>query len=216
MFNRYNNGMKHFVDLQYNKQELERKLKSFPSDQQKRIQQARRLAEQYHAGQIREAEEISDLPYVIHCIRTALWLVNQKVTASDIITAMLLHDTLEDTQLTSDSIELQFGKRVLRQVERVTRERPDNETEEGKIKSKTIHMNKITCAPTETRLMKTADFLDNMRSWLLIPKNGTMVFKIPRWIREAQQHYIPIASTVAPQTIPEMEKIVTKIKAKFL
>jgi len=207
--------MKHFTDLQFNKQKLEQKLRSFPPDQQKRLQQAIAVAEEYHAGQVRNAEKIPDLPYVIHCIRTALWLIKQKVTDADIIIAMILHDTLEDTRLTPDAIELKCGKRVLELVKSVTRERPDNEIEEDKIKSKTTQFEKIARDATETRLMKTADFLDNMRSWPLIPKNSTMAYKIPRWIREAEQYSIPIAITVAPQAVSEMEEIVAKIKEKF-
>ncbi len=208
--------MKHFTDLQFNKQALVEKLSKFSPDQQQRIQQAIALAEQYHDGQVRNAEKPTNMPYVIHCIRTALWLIEQKIIDADIIIAMILHDTLEDTPLAPGSIESKFGKRVLGLVQSVTRERPDNETEEDKIKSKTTQFEKLARDPTETRFMKTADFLDNMRSWPLIPKNGPMAFKIPRWINEAEKYYIPITNTVAPQAVPEMETIVQKVKEKFL
>ena len=207
--------MNHFTDLQFNKQQLKKKLQFFPTDQQQKIKQALELAEQHHAGQVRNAEKPANMPYVIHPIRCSLWLIEQKVIDADIIIAMILHDTLEDTQLASDSIESKFGKRVLGLVQNVTRERPDNETEEDKIKSKTAQFEKLARDPTETRLMKTADFLDNMRSWPLIPINGSMAFKIPRWIREARRYYIPIASAVAPQAVLEMEEIVIKVKEKF-
>lgn len=207
--------MNSFTDLKFNKQALEGRLQSFPADQQQKIQQAIKLAEQHHAGQVRDAEEITDLPYVIHCIRTALWLIEQHITDPDVIIATILHDTLEDTTLLPDAIKRQFGNRVLTLVKSVTRERPDDETEEDKIKSKTIQIKKIERGPTDTQLIKTADCLDNMRSWPLVPKNGALAFKIPRWIREAEEHYIPIANMVAPQTVPEMKSIVSKVKEKF-
>ena len=207
--------MKHFTDLKFNKQELEKKLLSFPTDQQQRIQQALTLAEKHHAGQVRNAEKPKNTPYIIHPIGCALWLIEQKITDIDIIIATILHDTLEDTQLSPDTIKSQFGKRILELVKSVTRERSTDETEEQKRVNKIEHFKKLTDEPAATKLIKAADFLDNMRSWPFVPINASMAYKIPRWIKEAEQYYIPIANAVAPQAVPEMEEIVTKVKEKF-
>lgn len=72
-----------------------------------------RFAEKAHAGQTRKG---TDIPYMIHLIRT--WGYVQQMTDSENEQiAALLHDTLEDTPVTGDEIEEIFGREIRLLVE---------------------------------------------------------------------------------------------------
>lgn len=69
-----------------------------------------------HSGQKR----LSGEPYFTHTAATALYLAQTGADANTII-AGLLHDTVEDTDVTSEDIELSFGKEVSFLVDGVTK-----------------------------------------------------------------------------------------------
>jgi GTP pyrophosphokinase len=88
----------------------------FSSPDRELVQRAFRLAEKVHAGQKRASGE----PYINHCLAVAALLAEYSMP-SDIIAAGLLHDTVEDTSLTIDSIRQDFGKSVAELVQGVTK-----------------------------------------------------------------------------------------------
>lgn len=67
------------------------------------------FASSAHEHQFRKGTTI---PYIIHPFETAMILQNENCS-NDVIIAGLLHDTLEDTSLTADIIENEFGKRTV-------------------------------------------------------------------------------------------------------
>jgi GTP pyrophosphokinase/guanosine-3',5'-bis(diphosphate) 3'-pyrophosphohydrolase len=207
--------MNSFSSYKKNKQALLQAIKVFPANQQIVIKRAVALAEKYHAGQTREELGPQKISYVIHCLRAAHWLIKQKVKNSNIITATILHDTLEDTNLSSEKIQNIFGLKTLRLVLSVTRPRPPNETEKQKLRNKSICFRKILKSSQQVRLIKTADLLDNMRSWPYITKNNPLYKKLPRWLNEAEQYYLPIAKSVNQNVVAEMYKIIKKTKNKI-
>jgi GTP pyrophosphokinase len=69
------------------------------------IQRAYRMADVAHSGQNR----VSGEPYVNHCVAVASILADLRVPA-DVIVAGLLHDTVEDTAVTLEDIENDFGQ----------------------------------------------------------------------------------------------------------
>lgn len=73
-------------------------------------------AKKYHAGQIRQSGE----PYYSHPLEVA-YMISDYLFRTDIIVTSILHDILEDTNLTYEMIENQFGSRVASQVEDLTR-----------------------------------------------------------------------------------------------
>lgn len=74
------------------------------------------LALKAHKGQVRKH---SDVPYVIHPIRVATKVLME--TGSIITaTAAMLHDVVEDSELTYFDIEAMFGKLIADIVEEVT------------------------------------------------------------------------------------------------
>lgn len=80
------------------------------------ILRAYRLAERAHEGQKRASGE----PYVNHCLAVAAILAELRVPPT-VIAAGLLHDTVEDTSVTLQDIERDFGEEIAMLVDGVTK-----------------------------------------------------------------------------------------------
>lgn len=81
-----------------------------------RIREAYYVSELAHKGQLRRSGD----PYVTHPLAVARILADLKMDESSIIAA-LLHDVIEDTEITGEQIEQSFGAEVLELVEGVTK-----------------------------------------------------------------------------------------------
>src|SRR6476620_6109238 len=72
-----------------------------------------------HRDQRRKDEEAS--PYINHPISVSLVLAEiGGITDAEVLSAAILHDTLEDTDTTAEELEAGFGVRVRNLVEEVT------------------------------------------------------------------------------------------------
>lgn len=80
------------------------------------ITRAYRIAEKSHEGQRRASGE----PYVSHCLAVAAILTEMYVPAS-VVAAGLLHDTVEDTDITLEDLRRDFGDEIARLVDGVTK-----------------------------------------------------------------------------------------------
>ena len=80
------------------------------------VQRAYRLAESAHEGQTRASGE----PYIGHCLAVAAILAELCVPPA-VIAAGLLHDTVEDTELTLNDIQRDFGDEIALLVDGVTK-----------------------------------------------------------------------------------------------
>lgn len=74
------------------------------------------VAERAHAGQLRKSGE----PYIVHPLATAYILASMRIDPS-IIAAALLHDVPEDTQVTLEEIEKDFGKDIAAMIQGITK-----------------------------------------------------------------------------------------------
>ena len=81
-----------------------------------RIRAAFELAESAHEGQLRKSGE----PFVIHPLAVAETLVDASMDV-DCVLAALLHDTIEDTNITYADLESKFGRTVADLVDGVTK-----------------------------------------------------------------------------------------------
>lgn len=100
-----------------------------------------------HQGQVDKA----GMPYVLHPLRVAfsLW----EWTTEDMLITALLHDVVEDTDMTLESIREHFGECVADAVDGVTRR-----------KSETYKEFILRCKLNPiSRRVKLADIEDNMR-----------------------------------------------------
>src|SRR6201997_5100036 len=131
-----------------------------PNDDPEIIRKAWEFCLEHHKGQLRASGE----PYVLHPLEVALVLAELKMD-STAIAAGLLHDAVEDTDVTSAEIAKKFGEQVAHIVEGVTKlekikfaNREDHQAE---------NVRKMLLAMvTDVRvvLIKLADRLHNMRT----------------------------------------------------
>lgn len=120
------------------------------------IQQAARFAAKAHEGKMRKGSEI---PYIVHPLETAV-IVSRMTEDPEIISAALLHDVLEDTEVTFEELSEAFGTRVAGLVAA--------ESEEDKRKTwkerKQATIERLAAASREEKLLCLADKLSNLRS----------------------------------------------------
>lgn len=111
-----------------------------------------------HAKQKRK---YTDEPYFVHCQQVAE-LVKNKGGTESMIVAAYLHDIVEDTDFTHNSIRHWFGDEVSNLVYWLT---DISRPEDGNRKTrKEIDLNHIIKAPTEAKIIKCADLISNAHS----------------------------------------------------
>lgn len=161
------------------------------------------MAEDAHAGQLRGDAE----PYVVHPIRTAL-LVSEgaDVDAPDMWIAALLHDAVEDSPLSPDRVHASFGANVQRLVLALTRTRSPKETAAQRRDGKIAKWRTTMGADADVRLLKVCDNLDNVLSWKFITPEHSAYEKIPRWLLEAEELYVPLAAATHEKLCARMRR----------
>ncbi len=122
------------------------------------IDQAIQLAVKHHAGQFRKGTTI---PYIVHPFAVAVILA-QAGCPDEWIAAGILHDTIEDTDLTLQDIERDFGPAVAAIVQGASEPEHDTASWEDR-KAHTIRYLREE-APLEVRVVTAADKLHNIRS----------------------------------------------------
>jgi len=134
------------------------------------VRKAYECAAQAHEGQLRASGE----PYLEHPLNVAMTLVEYQMDASS-IAAALLHDVVEDTDVTLETIAATFGVDVAKLVDGVTKlKRLTSRSEEKDIDSRTQaeNLRKLLMATAEDLrvvLIKLADRTHNMRTLGALP-----------------------------------------------
>jgi len=146
----------------------------------KQIKKAIFFAKRYHAGQFRHSGE----PFYSHPLEVA-YMASDYLFRTDILVTAILHDTLEDTELTYDEIAAIFGKNIAGNVEYLTRINKDGE----KISSGVMVANLRISGRDEILMIKLFDRLDNLRTIYYKPQP-----KINKTIKETREYFIPAAS----------------------
>ena len=124
------------------------------------IKKAYQYAESLHDGQFRQSGE----PYISHPLNVA-YILSEMHADTDTICAGLLHDTLEDTEITKEAIAEDFNKDVANLVDGVTKISKLNfSTKNDQNMANTRKI--ITGLTTDARIIiiKLADRLHNMRT----------------------------------------------------
>lgn len=126
----------------------------------KRIKEAYDFAEKAHLGQLRKSGE----PYILHPLAVADILVNMNMDTTSIIAA-LLHDVVEDTTVSLDVVEQQFGSTCAMLVDGLTKlERIKFKTKEEQQNENYRKMFVAMAQDIRVILIKLADRLHNMRT----------------------------------------------------
>ena len=172
--------------------ELVEKVKSYdPDADEDLINRAYVFAMKAHGSQTRASGD----PYFSHPVEVAYKLTQYKLDAASIVTA-LLHDTVEDTEVTLEDIEQTFGKEIRQLVDGVTKlSRLEGKSENI---NQAENFRKLLIAMSEdlrVLLVKLCDRLHNMETLKFIKKPE----KRQRIARETAEIYArwPSASACA-------------------
>jgi GTP pyrophosphokinase len=163
------------------------------------IQAAYHFSESAHEGQFRKSGE----PYIAHPLAVAS-ILGQWHLDSQALTAALLHDVVEDTEVTKNEIAEQFGRPVAELVDGVSKlDRIQFDTQE---KAQAENFRKMLLAmarDVRVMLIKLADRLHNMRTLDAVHPE-----KRQRIARETLEIYAPIANRLGLNSIyQEMEDL---------
>jgi GTP pyrophosphokinase len=180
-----------------------------PADQEL-LERAYSFAAKAHRGQKR----VSGEPYINHCLAVAIILAELHVPPV-VVAAGLLHDTVEDTNVTLDELHSEFGDEIAKLVDGVTKlsqlprvsrmtgggkkgKRSGNEVNELEDdRSRTADMASETLRKTflamgedvRVVLIKLADRLHNMRTLGFLPEE-----KRQRIARQTLDIFAPLAN----------------------
>ncbi len=173
---------------------IDRVRKYHPSDDISLIEKAYEVASTSHAGQKRKSGEA----YIIHPLYVAIILADLEMD-KETIAAGLLHDVVEDTDMTVEDLAEEFGEEVANLVDGVTKllqlqisdpvtgqeKAPDRDDMQAE------NLRKMFLAMAKdirVIIIKLADRLHNMRTLKHMP-----VEKQQRIARETLDIYSPIA-----------------------
>jgi len=112
-------------------------------------------AKKYHGDQKRKSGE----PYYSHPLEVA-YMISEYKLKTDVIVASILHDIIEDTEVTVEMIQVTFGERIAEMVDRLTRDRPDG----SKLSVEEIINNAYTLKDQDVLMIKLIDRFHNMQT----------------------------------------------------
>ncbi|WP_370236993.1 MULTISPECIES: RelA/SpoT family protein [Henriciella] len=171
-----------------------------PNADPKRLGIAYDFAKKHHGEQLRKSGD----PYYSHPVKVAMLLAHIKLDECTIM-AGLLHDTVEDCDVSLDEIESLFGNDVAELVDGVTKlGKLDYKSEKSKQAENFQKFILATVHDIRVLLVKLADRLHNMRTLHFIPKEESRL----RIARETMEIYAPLARRVGLyQVASELEDL---------
>ncbi len=125
-----------------------------------KIENALIFAAKAHAGKYRKGTE---RPYIIHPLEV-MSIVMRFTDDEDVLTAAVLHDTVEDTSVTIQRIEKEFGPRVAGLVASVTEDKKRQLPPEATWRARKWEMLfRMKKAERDVKIIWFADCLSNIR-----------------------------------------------------
>ncbi|WP_432126937.1 RelA/SpoT family protein [Streptomyces sp. bgisy082] len=159
------------------------------------------LAESSHRGQFRKSGE----PYITHPLAVTLILAELGAETTT-LTASLLHDTVEDTEVTLDQVRREFGDEVAYLVDGVTKV---EKIDYGAAAEPETFRKMLVATGNDVRVMsiKLADRLHNMRTLgVMRPEKQARIARVTRDV------LIPLAERLGVQALKtELEDLVFAI-----
>lgn len=169
------------------------------------INKAIYYARKYHVNQTRQTGE----PYYSHPLEVAYIVANYTATIAPefyqtyMLITSILHDVIEDTELTEKLIAEEFGNKIASQVESLSRNK-----QYSKISSEEILNILVTSQRHDTIIIKFFDRIDNLQTIGI--KSPEKAQKI---IDETRNSFIPLAAQLQ---MPVIEKQLSDLCNKYL
>lgn len=154
-------------------------------DGKKRIRQAFEVAAEAHKHMRRKSGE----PYILHPIAVAKIAASEMYLGTTSIICALLHDTVEDTEMTLDDIQFDFGNTARSIIDGLTKIGSVSAGQETNLQAENFRKILLTLADDpRVILIKIADRLHNMRTLESMRKDKQL-----KIASETSYIYAPIA-----------------------
>ena len=164
-----------------------------PYDREK-ILAAYEVAREAHKGQCR----VSGEPYISHPIAVSIILVDLGMD-SECVEAALLHDVVEDTDVTAEQVQKQFGADVALLVEGVTKLGKISFTSREEQRAENVRKMLLAMAQdVRVIIIKLADRLHNMRTIEVMPEQKRRDKAL-----ETMEVYAPLAHRLGIRAVKE-------------
>jgi GTP diphosphokinase / guanosine-3',5'-bis(diphosphate) 3'-diphosphatase len=170
-----------------------KKVRSYnPKADLRELQRAFEVAETAHAGQLRKSGE----DFITHPVAVADVLADLHLDTTTLVAA-LLHDTVEDTDLTLEAIRDGFGEDVSHIVDGLTKlDRLEFQTREQEQAENVRKMIVAMAGDIRVLLIKLADRLHNMRTISALEPDRQL-----RIATETLEIYAPLANRLGVQEL---------------
>ena len=128
-----------------------------------KVTKAIEFAAKAHDGMVRKKDKT---PYILHPLEAAV-IVGSMTDDRDVISAAVLHDVVEDTPITIEEIEANFGPRVRKLVESETEDKRADLPPENtwRIRKEESLEELANCGNVDVLMLWLGDKLANMRSF---------------------------------------------------
>ena len=181
-----------------------RQLKPLTSDEEQGILRAYTMAREAHAGTRRKSGE----PYIFHPLAVALIAVKEVGLGPTAVMAALLHDVVEDTDITIDELRMVFGDRVAAIVDGVTKIDDVMLLQQSESKQAENYRKILLsmCNDAYVIFLKLCDRLHNMRTLDSMKDTKKLIIA-----SETSYLYIPLALRLGLYSIKtELEELVMR------
>jgi (p)ppGpp synthase/HD superfamily hydrolase len=166
-----------------------------------RVHRAYEVAQNAHSGQTRD----EGTPYIVHPVRVAVSLVDELgLYSPTLICSALLHDVIEDSDVTREDVERMFDEEIAEVVWLLT-----------KLEDVTLR-DYLACieaaAHTGAPIVKLCDRLDNMRSVIDTPR----LEKKHRYIRTTEELFLPLAARTNQYLHRELQRSLDEARSHVM
>jgi GTP pyrophosphokinase len=138
---------------------------------EKMIRKAFKMANEAHKGMRRKSGD----PYIVHPLEVAVIVSDEIGLGVTSIVCAILHDVVEDTDLTIEDIENAFGKKIASIIDGLTKISGVFDKESNSLQAENFRKMLLTLSDdVRVIFIKLADRLHNMRTLDSLPRNKQM------------------------------------------
>ncbi len=166
--------------------------------------QALQFAVMAHGNQVRKGNE--HIPYVFHCVDVAnevIYYSGLPIPELELASVIaILHDTIEDTIVTFDDVQQQFGLEIAQGVQALSKDDSIECLGESKRAQLEESLVRLKAAPLYVQAVKLADRVSNLKSFPAM------------WSREKVANYLEEAMLIARELGNASEGLDARLRAR--